>query len=47
VIEREKHRANSRDEVQHTERNSLLFIEKMMLMDKPMWPEMKSKEAEV
>ena len=35
-----------RDEGKHTERNDLLFLEKMMWMDERVWPKMKSECCE-
>jgi len=38
----EKSGVDSRDEGKHTGRNDLLYVEKMMLMNEPLCPGMKS-----
>jgi len=42
VIEAGKPGVDSRDEGKHTGRNDLLFVGKMMWMDKRVWPKVNS-----
>jgi len=46
VVDGEKPGVDSRDEWKHTERNDLLFLEKMMWMGERVWPKMKSECCE-
>jgi len=46
VVDEGKPEVGSKDEGKHTERNDLLFVEKMMWMDERVWPKMKSECCE-